>query len=371
MATLGQILGTDTTGAENRYLQQILASSALMPQAPTLQNIDLPLYGAGEQFQYIGNYTPEAMSATELRNLLVSPEMRAQELATLEQLNQIVTGQGLSDIDRARLAEIRAQQASQERGARQAILQNMAQRGMGGSGSELAAYLQAQQSAADRASLEGAQVAGEAQARQLEAGLQRAQLAGGIGERDYAREAQKAQAQDIINRFNVENRNLAQMSNLERQQAISNLNKQLAQANVDARQRQEIINKLEIPTSQYQMTAQQAGQRIGALQQAAGAQMSAAQRRADQMRQMIGTGIQAGATYLAGPAGGMMVGDKFYSYADNPGLQSRGSQLLGNITGGLGSLGNWFGGQAQAVANAKWGQPSNVATATQTKPGGK
>ncbi len=325
MATLGQILGTDTTGAENRYLQQLLATTALQPKAPTLEQINLPQYGAGEQFQYIGNYTPEAMSATELRNLLVSPEMRAQELATLEQLNQIVTGQGLSDIDRARLAEIRAQQASQERGARQAILQNMAQRGMGGSGSELAAYLQAQQSAADRASLEGAQVAGEAQARQLQAGLQRAQLAGNIGERDYAREAQKAQAQDIINRFNVENRNLAQMSNLERQQAISNLNKQLAQANVDARQRQEIINKLEIPKSQFQMSSLQAGQQIGTIKDAALSQMEAAQRRAQQMRDLIGTGIQAGAAYLGAPV--PPVGAP----------PSRGEALLS-------SAGNYFGG---------------------------
>jgi len=346
MATLGQILGTDTTAAENRYIQQMLGTLALQPKAPTLEQINLPQYGIGEQFQYVGDYTPEMLSATELRNLLISPELRAQEMATLDQLNQIVSGGGLTDIDRARLAEIRAQQAAQERGGRQAILQGMAQRGLGGGGSELAAYLQAQQSGADRAALEGAQVAAEAQSRQLQAGLQRAGLAGNIGERDYTRQAQKAEAQDIINRFNVQNKNLAQMSNLERQQAISNLNKQLAQANVDARQRQEIINKYQIPMSQFELTSQQQGKLIGGLQQAAGTRFASAQQRAQQMRDLIGTGIQAGATYLAGPAGGMIVDGKFLSYKDNPALQSRGEQLLGNIGGYLGSgyntLSNYF-----------------------------
>jgi hypothetical protein len=281
MATLGQILGTDTTATENRYIQQMLGTLALQPKAPTLEQINLPQYGIGEQFQYVGDYT--------------------QEMATLDQLNQIVSGGGLTDIDRARLAEIRAQQAAQERGGRQAILQGMAQRGLGGGGSELAAYLQAQQSGADRAALEGAQVAAEAQARQLQAGLQRAGLAGNIGERDYTRQAQKAEAQDIINRFNVQNKNLAQMSNLERQQAISNLNKQLAQANVDARQRQEIINKYQIPLSQFELTSQQQGKLISGLQDAAGTRFKSAQQRAQQMRDLIGTGAQAAAAYFGAP----------------------------------------------------------------------
>jgi hypothetical protein len=357
MATLGEILGTSTSRAENQYVQQLLAGALMTPKAPTLQSVNLPMYGTGEQFQYMGDYTPEAMSATELRNLILDPAMRAQELATLEQLNQIVSGGGLTDIDVARLAEIRAQQAAQERGGRQAIQQNLAQRGLAGAGSELAAYLQSQQSGADRAALEGANVAAEAQARQLQAGLQRGQLAGNISERDYARSAQRAQAQDIINRFNVENRNLAQMSNLERQQAINNLNKQLAQANIDTRQRQEIMNKLQIPMSQYGLTSQESGTKLGLLGQAAGTRLQGAQQRAQQMQNLIGTGIQAGATYLGGPAGGLVVGNTFI-----PGAESRGSQLLNTLSSSSYNPFNWQFSPPKSAQPANTAQPATTQT---------
>ena len=63
--------------------------------------------------------------------------------------------QGLTAIDRAALADIQNELARQERGQREAILANMAQRGISGSGQELASSLLAGQESAQRASQEG------------------------------------------------------------------------------------------------------------------------------------------------------------------------------------------------------------------------
>jgi hypothetical protein len=132
------------------------------------------------------------------------------------------------------------------------------------------------------------------------------------------------------------------MSNLERQQAINNLNKQLAQANIDTRQRQEIMNKLQIPMSQYGLTSQESGTKLGLLGQAAGTRLQGAQQRAQQMQQLIGTGIQAGATYLGGPAAGAAAGA-----ATQP---TRGEVMFENLGTRIGSF---FGGPGSGFLQAR------------------
>jgi hypothetical protein len=82
------------------------------------------------------------------------------------------------------------------------------------------------------------------------------------------------------------------------------------------------------------------------------------------MRDLIGTGIQAGATYLAGPAGGMIVDGKFLSYKYNPALQSRGGQLLGNIGGYLSSGYDSIFGKSPSSSSAKPDVPNVSSTAS-------
>jgi hypothetical protein len=101
--------------------------------------------------------------------------------------------------------EIQQSNAQKERGAREAILQNANARGVGGSGLELAAQLQAQQSSADRNASESMQVNAMAQQRALQALMQGENMAGNLSREDLALQSQRAQAQDAINSFNTRN----------------------------------------------------------------------------------------------------------------------------------------------------------------------
>ncbi|CAB4157380.1 hypothetical protein UFOVP683_19 [uncultured Caudovirales phage] len=206
-------------------------------------------------------YNPEAMSATELRDILGNTEMRAEQLQARQMLEDITNSGGMTAIDRARLSEIQNQIGSQERGSREQILQNMAQRGLYGSGAELASQLQNQQSASQAASLAGSQVASDAQNRAYNAILQGGQMASDIENTDYSRLAQSAQAQDAINQYNNQNRNTALMQDWQNKQNARTMNtsaenelKQQNQALLNQGQYYNAVNK---PMAQYGMQSQQ------------------------------------------------------------------------------------------------------------------
>lgn len=105
--------------------------------------------------------------------------------------------------DRARLNEVQNTQAAQEKGSRDAILSNMAERGMGGSGAELAAQLSNQQAGAQRASNAGIQVAGQADARAQQALMSGAELAAAVRGQDTQEGEYNATARNNANIFNV------------------------------------------------------------------------------------------------------------------------------------------------------------------------
>jgi hypothetical protein len=223
-------------------------------------------------------------------------QKQLQAIGGLEETSQT----GMSAIDRAALSEIQNQIASQEQGAREAILQNMAQRGMSGSGAELAAQLQANQQASQNANLAGMQQAGQSQQARMQALQNMANLGGQIETTDFERQARQAQAQDAINQFNVQNRNVAQQSNLGNLQNIKNMNvaqqNQINQANVDLRNQQQFQNVVGRPTAQYGMNAGYTSGVSGALNQQANMMGSQALGQQQMQQQMIGSGMQTGGT---------------------------------------------------------------------------
>ena len=166
-------------------------------------------------------------------------------METLDKLGQI-QDQGMSAIDRARMNEIQSQIATEQRGAREAILSGARQRGMGGSGMELAQQLLSQQEGANRANTEGLGIAGMAQQASTEAALQRAGLARMMQSQDFGEQERKLSAQDVINRFNVENRNQANVRNQNLRQELLGMNVQdqnrINQANVDIANQQAMTN---------------------------------------------------------------------------------------------------------------------------------
>lgn len=128
--------------------------------------------------------------------------LAAQDQA-LGKLGEYGNNQGLTLQDQSILNAAMGKVARQESAGRNAILQNMAARGILGSGAELAAGLQNQQNAAERGNAAGLDVAGRAQERALQALIQRGQMAGQMREQDFREQARKAEAKDIINRYNA------------------------------------------------------------------------------------------------------------------------------------------------------------------------
>lgn len=283
---------------------KLQALTALINRPPEIPEVEFAKYSTPEALSYLGNFTPQELQATGLPAGVINQAMRQKQLQAIggiEELSQT----GLSAIDRAALTEIQNQIATQERGQRESILQNMAQRGLSGSGQELAAQLQASQAASQQASTQGMQQAAQAQQARVNALSNLANLSSGIEQTDFQRQAQRAQAQDVINQFNVQNRNVAGLRNLQTQQDIANINAQernrIAQANIDLLNKQRLQNQVNRPLAQYGLQSEYASalsQGIGGIGQTQTQQQLANQQA---MSQGLGTGLSVGGG-LAGAA---------------------------------------------------------------------
>jgi hypothetical protein len=157
------------------------------------------------------------------------------QLAALQELSGVVGAKGLTATDRAKIADIQEQMGTTNRGAQEAILQNAAERGISGSGLELAAKLSAEQNAASDANRAGLQTSADAEKRALEAMIAQGNLGGQVNEQDFAKQAKIAEAKDLISKFNATNqqevgltntaaRNTAQATNLAEKQRIADAN---------------------------------------------------------------------------------------------------------------------------------------------------
>jgi hypothetical protein len=298
---LGQYLAGQQTGAlaGANKLQTLATLVQGMQAPPTIEDITYQQYAKPIDYELAGILTPEQLQQTELRNILRNEQARQAQLGVLGEY-QDLSQTGLSAVDRAALTDIQNQIATQERGQREAILQNMAQRGLSGSGTELAANLLAGQSASQRASQMGMDQAAQAQQARLQALGNVAQMGQGLEETDFQRAARQAQASDVINQFNVQNKNVAQAQNLANKQDIMNINRQqqnrIREANTDLVNQaltQNVINK---PLAQYGLQTQYASGVSGGLQNQAGMQSQQAMNRLNTQAQLLGAGMQTGGT---------------------------------------------------------------------------
>jgi hypothetical protein len=215
-------------------------------QTPEYDTINPVSYG---QYSYLGDYTPTTLEAVNLgpsamEGIALDPVTRAAQMQALQQLQDVSSQGGMTAIDRARLAQMQTGVNQQERGNREAIMQNMRQRGVAGSGLELAASLSNQQSAADRANQEALNVEAMAQQRALDAMMQSGSLAGSIRGQDFGEQSQIAQAKDAISKFNAANTqdvrnqnwgavNQAGMAGNTARQGIANANVDIGNKQVD------------------------------------------------------------------------------------------------------------------------------------------
>lgn len=205
-----------------------------------------------EEYVSQGIFTPEEASAvladpSAFESITSSPEFQEAQMKALAGLQEISDNQGTTASTRARMNEIAKDEATRERGSREAILQNAQQRGVGGSGLEFLSLLKNQEASADRASERDTQAAADAEQRALEALIKGGDTASAMRSQEFNENARIAEAKDAINRFNAQNRqqvnlyntgvnNAAQQYNLAQQQ-------KLADANVDQRNKAQAYNK--------------------------------------------------------------------------------------------------------------------------------
>jgi hypothetical protein len=208
-----------------------------LPETPVYEMPDDINY---QQYQSAGELTPQQIATvnlgpSEMGNVYVDPRLKEAQLQSLRTMQELGQSGGMTMADKAQLAGIQAQSAGEQRGAREALLQNMRQRGVSGSGLELAAMLEGQQGAANQASMQGLNVAGMAQQRALEAMQGAGQLGGQMSAQDFQQQSDVAAAKDAISRFNAQNSqqvgtqntgilNNAQAANLAARQSLMNQN---------------------------------------------------------------------------------------------------------------------------------------------------
>lgn len=232
-------------------------AKALELQKQALQNIMSTSNPTAQQLQYLlSQYAaPKTVDPTqqqvvtaqnsELQNIQVDPRLRAAQLQALDTMQKLGAG-GMRPEDLAALAQVRNSTEQQANADRQSIIQNMAQRGISGSGAELAAQLGASQAAANRANTSGLDIAGQASQRALQAIANSGTMGSAMEGQQFGEAAQQAQAQDVINRYNAMNAQQVQGANVGATNQAEYYNtgnqNQIAQANVGLSNQQGAIN---------------------------------------------------------------------------------------------------------------------------------
>ena len=272
------ILG-NVLGAREGAAAQDRAASLQRQAQERLAAIGLPEFEeyTPELLEVLGQLDPELeqeirQNQSELSNIQVDPRLQAEQMSALEMLSGLSEG-GLSEADLAGLEKARRGASQQAQAQQASILQNMQQRGLGGSGAELIARLQAGDAAADRELDANLDIAQLAQARALQALGQRAGLAGQIRSQEFGEQERVAQARDAINQFNTQleaqrqarnagAQNQAQQANLNLRQETANRNVGIlndAQIQRNQQLQQQFQNQMARAGGQNQITQQQAG----------------------------------------------------------------------------------------------------------------
>lgn len=244
---LAGLFSGDDHSDEIAQLQREAMDAIKNVDIPKLQKIQVLL----QPYKEAGMLTPEMEQTifqpdSVMSQISTDPRLKSAQFAALDKLAEQSHG-GLSMQDRSALDEIMRNNAVQEHGTEQAIMQNMQERGQGGSGAELAARLSASQNATNRASSQGLQVGATATQRALEAIANQGSMATNMRNQDFGEQSDKAKAQDVINHFNAANRqsvisrntastNTANAANLANKQDIMNRNTDVAnqQSRADA-----------------------------------------------------------------------------------------------------------------------------------------
>ena len=231
----GRIFGAGDDSQAMQLRQQALEriGSIGVPSAAS-QMVNLSNYqNAGELNPELEQLINQGSSA--MNNVSADPAYKQAQMEALTRLQGVAAQGGMTADDRATMSQIQARNSQQEQAQRGALMQQMAARGLSGSGAEMAAQMQAQQMSANRRSQESMDVAGQAQRRALDAMMASGQMASQMRGQSFGEQSEAARAQDMISGFNARNAqalagrnadriNSARGYNVQNQQDVMNRN---------------------------------------------------------------------------------------------------------------------------------------------------
>lgn len=146
---------------------------------------------------------PQQLGPSALEGIQNDPAARQAQQEALAALAELAQSGGLNLGDMAALNQVQGNLNRNDTARRKGLANEFAARGQLGSGAQLAMGLQGQQDAAMNANQRAESVAAQAQARAMQALLQKGQTARGMSNDDYQRKRDAALARDAIEARNA------------------------------------------------------------------------------------------------------------------------------------------------------------------------
>ena len=183
--------------------------------------------------ELVFNYAPQLEKdfptlRSHFEQIEVDPRLKEAQSQALTGIQERAE-MGLTPEEQAQLNSLRRQTGQQFKSQQEGILQQMEQRGLGGSGAELAAQLAGSQAGTQRAAEESDRLAAmQFQAKQA-ALAQLANVAGGIRGQEFGEQATQAGGMDAISQFNASQQSETQRRNIDSMNQAKLMQEQLKQ----------------------------------------------------------------------------------------------------------------------------------------------
>ncbi len=347
LSTAGGVVGYEASQGD-----QAQAQADMQAALAAYQNIQVPTIAEQQwnlaQEQAAGSLQPQteatySMGPNAMNNIQTNPQFATAQQAALTQLGQLGQG-GLTAQERANLINSNQAIAGQTNAQNSAIQQQMAARGMGGSGVQLAAQLSNSQNAANQAYNNSNAINAQAQNQALAATAQMGGLATQEQGQQFGQQAAIAQAQNAINQFNTANQqnvagvntqtqNQAQAANLANLQNIGNTNVGLQnqqQAHNTGLYQQQFSDQMAQAAGESGMDVANAGYMGNQASQLAG------------MWSGVGSGLGTVATGLSGSSN---------PFSSSGSSSSPSSSSMNNSNETMWGPGQWTGGEIEGYAD--------------------
>lgn len=267
------------------------------------KNLPLPVLKEyyPEIYKQVAELQPELETAvnlgpSEMAGISTDPALRQAQLNALSKLQEVGAAGGEDAQFLAEQSRLESDINRNLRGQQDAIMQNLATRGMSGGGQELVARQMSAQDAVNRQAQMAMDAKAQAQQRALQALMQSGQLGGQMQAQDFGQAAQRAQAQDAINRFNAANQQDVMSRNVgvknQAQQYNVGTAQDIANRGVDVKNQAQQYN-LNLAQQDFENRYKKAGGTASAYQNLGASKDAARDREAGFLGGLIETGARA------------------------------------------------------------------------------